>query len=372
MDGPWHSDPPFNWPTPRQELLLRAAVMPGEAGRVALTAWKQLAGCQRYEEIDFAASLVLPSVANNLQRSGLDDSWLPQLAGLTRYHWLHNACRQKQFALLLAELGRGGLAPLVAGPLALVAGGYWPKDVPRPIFAGELLLAASDASSAHEALSLRGWKYSSRVRPQVAGWCSETWRGPQGERLSLHYTLLPRRFPAVAKLDLLNESTAAQVNGVACRAVSAEHLLVQLCVRGHWPGRGNQQPLLWLLDAVRMVESQRLDWDRLLEIAFASHALVPVRETMRYLSQRLAAAVPVDWIVAASSRAVSAQEENLLARTVHRKHFRRPLAVLGDKLWNDYARAEQAAGRPATGLGRLQYAAWQLSRAWWRPRRSRR
>jgi hypothetical protein len=368
MDPPWQCDPPLNWPSSAEELLLRAAAVAGEPGRTALQAWREVTGRQRYEEVDFAATLLLPSVANNLQSSGLDDPWLRQLAGLTRYQWLQNASRLAQFSRVLAELGRAGLVPLLGGPLALVAGGYWPSHTPRPVFAGELLLAPADARRAHEKLAALGWQDAARVKPGVAGWCSECWRSPERETLSIHYALLPRRFPVIGRQDLDCESAAAHLNGVACRTVSAEHLLVQLCVRGHLPGRGRRQPLVWLLDAVRIVQSRRLDWDRLLEVATRGHAIVPLRETMRYLRERLAAPVPAGWMAAASRHEISAQERRLLAQHPHRRRFWRPLAALGDKLWHDYARAEEAAGRPATGLGRVQYAAWQLSRAW-QPRR---
>ena len=124
------------------------------------------------------------------------------MAGLLRYQWLHDVLQQQQFAIVLGQLTRSGIEPLVTGGLALLAGGYVPASVPRSLLSAELLMAPGEAPAVHAILADQGWTNVEAVPPTIPGWRSESWRGGHSWSLGLHYSLLPRRYPVVGHAEI--------------------------------------------------------------------------------------------------------------------------------------------------------------------------
>jgi len=348
------SIPPDSRLTASDELLLRAALAPGRAAAESLSAWKRACRYVRYDQIDFAATLILPSVYGNLVRYGLDDAWLPQLSALARQHWLQFAPRQRDLIAILTELSRAGVCPIVVGDFALLAGGYVEPTAARPTLTSELVVAPADGPRIRQCLAQLGWRDLARVPPSVAGWRSEVWRGPGNAALSVHYSLLPRPCGVIGFVELAERSDAAQVGGLACRVPAACDLLLQLAIRGcRAPDRARRQ-LVWIHDALRLLISSRaVDWSQLSSAAQAAHAETPLHEALQILQQRFADLLPADCLAGPGS---------FLARE-KRRPAASPLALIERKLWGEYARSERAAGRFPSAIGRLRYAAWQLRRA---------
>lgn len=70
------------WPSPLQEQVLRAALLPGEAGAAA---WGRLRPELDIDDLwDSEIYRMLPLVQRNLQGLGLDDPDLPRMRGLAR------------------------------------------------------------------------------------------------------------------------------------------------------------------------------------------------------------------------------------------------------------------------------------------------
>src|SRR5215469_14327441 len=75
------------WPTPLQELLLRAAVM---RGPVAVEAWGKWKHTVNIEAVDFGSHRMLPLLYRNLLRHGISDPLLARLKSAYRYYWYQN------------------------------------------------------------------------------------------------------------------------------------------------------------------------------------------------------------------------------------------------------------------------------------------
>ena len=58
------------WPTPEQELLLRAALLQGEA---SLKAWQEWKSTLDFDHIDPGSQRLVPLLYHNLQRQGVQD-----------------------------------------------------------------------------------------------------------------------------------------------------------------------------------------------------------------------------------------------------------------------------------------------------------
>ena len=123
------------WPSATQELLLRAALCDGPQAREAFTAWKKASGFAQYADVDPLSTNLLTRVYGNLARSGISDPWLPQLAGLHRYHWTKNAARQRTLLEVVEHFHSAGLEFVVCDSFALLIGGHFSDLGERPFLA---------------------------------------------------------------------------------------------------------------------------------------------------------------------------------------------------------------------------------------------
>ena len=106
------------WPTPPQELLLRAALLPAPQGTDAWHVWRQQADPAR---LDAGTTRLLPVVADNLRRQGVADAvWQPKLDGCYRFTRARNHFIFHQAGLLLDTLHTAGCETLLlkGAPLA--------------------------------------------------------------------------------------------------------------------------------------------------------------------------------------------------------------------------------------------------------------
>ncbi len=106
------------WPNPTQELLLRAALGDGPFALESFCEWKTAAGVRKYSDVDFLATYLLPGIYCNLNRAGLADSWLAQMAGLHRYHFAKNGARRRSLAELIRQFNEHSLPFVVTGGFA--------------------------------------------------------------------------------------------------------------------------------------------------------------------------------------------------------------------------------------------------------------
>ena len=75
------------WPTPDQELLLRAALLQREQ---ALESWNEWRRKVNIDVIDYGSHRMVPQLYRNLQRHGVKDPLMDRLKGVYRYYLYKN------------------------------------------------------------------------------------------------------------------------------------------------------------------------------------------------------------------------------------------------------------------------------------------
>ncbi|MDX1945392.1 MAG: nucleotidyltransferase family protein [Pirellulaceae bacterium] len=327
------------------ELLLRGALARGIASQAALADWKRARGFRYYDEIDFPATLLLPRIHAHLLRAKLADPWSPQLAKLTRYHWLHNTETLRHFVPLLDKLQQAGCRPLLVGGAALLAGAWLDDLQDRPRLDPQLLIPPAEAGVARRVFDALGW-HAARLAP-VAGWRNEFWRGSDGGSVLVRYDWLPRKFPFVGHAEVAAGGTTGELSGRAVLVPSATDLMEQCCVLASQRRPAAGYRLVQLVDAWRVLSRtpNGIDWDRLLEQAREHGSLQSVRESLHYFARNFSAPIPADWLRKIDQ--LAAPRRSLLA---------------GHGPWRTYFRAEQAANRQPRGMRALRYAFWRVTR----------
>ncbi|HVY55696.1 MAG TPA: nucleotidyltransferase family protein, partial [Thermodesulfobacteriota bacterium] len=144
------------WPTPSQELLLKACLMNGGAAAEAFQEWK---AASDVNTVDPGSYRLFPLLYRNLESGGVDDPLM------NIFRWVYERTRSNNGALyerlssLLSELdARGMPAILVKGTaLALL---YYPDYGLRPMMDADILVPTSRAREAMEIITALGWRSS--------------------------------------------------------------------------------------------------------------------------------------------------------------------------------------------------------------------
>src|SRR5262249_43059592 len=93
-----------------------------------------------------------------------------------------------------------------------------------------------------------------------------------------------------ADADLWAASAALVFEGIPTRALAPADQLLHVCVNGS--RRARRQNLLWIPDAVRLLEAGSIDWRRLIAQAARRRFALRARTMLGYLSRTFGARVP--------------------------------------------------------------------------------
>lgn len=337
-----------HWPTAEQELLLRAALRPGEAG---LGAWREAAATLDLERLDPASRALLPQVYVNLARVtdlGAGGTALKKSYIAT---WYRNLRLHERARPLLEAFQRAGIDAIVLKGLALVAR-YYREPGARPMADVDILVPPSTIGAAGELARALGWTPWHRVTPAFM-------RVKHGVALDdgaggvcdLHW----RAFDEAGDAGADDEFRAAAVDVAfrrsRLRILSPTDQLLHVC--GHAARWAPVPGIRWVADAVVILREGPIDWPRFVAQADRRRFLLRMREMLYYLRTAFGAGVPPAVLADLASRPVS-MLEHLEYRIRSREH--RVLGELPVYVFN-CLRTER---RPLLALPRYLQDAWGL------------
>ncbi len=274
-------------PTPLQILLLRAALLDGDA---AIDAWersKHVADDVR--RLDEATYRLLPQLYRNLLDHGVDDPLMKTLKGVYRHSWYCNQRLFHEAAGLLEQLHGAGIETIVLKGAALT-NLYYRDPGSRPMEDLDVLVRRADVDHAVGTLRAGGWSLV-RALPldaQMRTTHAACFDHPRGHEIDLHWSLL---WEPVPDEDYWKRTVPTTVGGVATRALEPVDQLIHICVHGiGWfpaPGR-------WIADAITVIRAtgRDLDWDRLADQAERWHVSARLETALHVLGETFDVPVP--------------------------------------------------------------------------------
>src|SRR5262245_35964200 len=146
--GPGHY-----WPSEGQEMLLRAALL---SGADAIDAWRVLRPGFDPDNVDRPSRRLLPLLAANLNRMGVDDPLVRRFEALRDETAARNRRRFDAGRRLLAALAEAGIATLMVKGAALIADKYRDLGL-RPMSDLDIVVPTAQATPAIRAVSRTGW-----------------------------------------------------------------------------------------------------------------------------------------------------------------------------------------------------------------------
>jgi hypothetical protein len=297
------------WPTPLQELLLKAALLTTDD---ALLAWKEWYGQDGLERMDNGSYRLLPLAYRNLERLGYQDPVLMKLKGVNRRAWCENHLVFRRMAPVLAEFHKAGIPTMLLKGAALTLLHYRDFGL-RPMQDLDVLVPDEQALDAVALLEAQGW--TRNTLPAVAlgkfflsfRHSADFTRQPQ-ERIDLHWHVLLQACYSGADRTFWDASVPVEFEGQPTRALCPTDQLLHACVHGvvwNWV-----PPLRWVADAFCILESSTIDWPRLLDIAVQFRVVPALRDALTYMVKSVDAPIPVEVLQKLQSLPVTPAEQH--------------------------------------------------------------
>ena len=278
------------WPSPDQELLLRAATLRGEP---ALAAWR--AWTSRHDliesHLDRGSFRLLPLVYKNLVAHGIDEPHLPRLKGIYRYWWCSNQDLLYQAAGLVEHLEATGIRTLVLKGAALSAVHYRDMGV-RPMADVDVLVPFEQAHAASASLARIGWR---PVKPCLEDEIRYRHSTPivsrAGKEFDLHWHSLREGMRVDSDDRFWQRSVPLPILHARSRCLGATDALLHAVVHGM---RWNEEPAIrWIADAMAILHSGHpIDWEALREEAQARRVQLRLARGLEYLRRAFDAPLP--------------------------------------------------------------------------------
>ncbi|HXJ82307.1 MAG TPA: nucleotidyltransferase family protein [Candidatus Methylomirabilis sp.] len=339
------------WPTEEQELLLKAALLPGQAG---LVAWRRVEETIDLQRLDAASQALLPLVYRNAATLHISG---PRL-GLLKSHylatWRHNAQLLHRVRRMVTALERDGVSAIVLKGLALSAQYYRDLGV-RPMADADVLVPAPMVERASAILCELGWEPWYRLSPgflrvkHAAGYGD-----PGGFRCDLHWRVFEEPGPSGADDEFRAAATSVLFEGAAFHILAPTDQLLHVC--GHAARWAPVPGIRWVADAIVILRGGAIDWNRLTEHTLRRRFVLRMRHMLYYIQRVMEVEIPPRILAGLAAQPVSILER-LEYRIRGREH--RLLGELPAYLFNCF-RGER---HPLLALPRYLQHAWDLESA---------
>ena len=276
-------------PSPRQQLLIRAAVLEGAA---AVDAWQQWKHGTDGHELDVGSERLLPLVHRNLLGLGVDELRLRDAYRATR------STNEQFFSAIRPVLQRmrgAGVRTMLLKGAALTVSVYRDRGV-RTMHDIDVLVPRADAATAVQVMVDSGWTTDLPLPPLDKPHLprhGQHFRDPSGVAVDLHWHLfLDSARAAEADAEMWQACVPVTLEEGRTAVPAAADLLFHVCVHGlRW---SNTSPIRWVTDALAILGHPGLaiDWRRFLHQGERRRLVVPLREAVSYLCDTFDAPVP--------------------------------------------------------------------------------
>jgi hypothetical protein len=346
----WRPASPGCWPDERERLLLGAIYWESKNARNAWDSWRREVVSR--DRITYGESRLLATAFRPLRRLGVDDQMLSLARGMYRRSWWENQLALYRASRAIGLLRAAQIEVMVLKGAALSLLHYGDLGA-RPMEDVDMLVEPRQLRPAIEALAPIGWHPAAR-EGMVAGplQYAKHLEDGEGHELDLHaYALMQ----SADDRDLWETRVPVDVMAVPTSAPGPAEQLLHVCVHGlRWDGTTTR----WAADAMAILRSSQIDWDRLVERTQARRLTVTVGHALKWLRESLFAEVPA-WVLQNLRAAARLRFE----RTFHQLYMRPPTrlawAVMSFDRYRRFALLAPGSEQPANFSAFLQ-SSWEI------------
>jgi Uncharacterised nucleotidyltransferase len=231
------------WPTPNQELLLRAALFDGAQAIPAWELWRQTV---HFDDIDYRSQQLLPLVFHNLTKLGVSGPLLERSKGYYRLTWYKNHLRFHHLAGLLHDLHQAGIPTLLLKGAAMAV--YYYRDPGlRPMEDFDLLVPWHQSDEAIEVA--QRWGFTSKFPIAAPHGCDMV--DSAGRQLDLHWFAFHSVRTRGIDDTLWESARACKLHHAATHVLQPTDHLLHLCTRALCAPGGS---ICWIADALWLLK----------------------------------------------------------------------------------------------------------------------
>jgi hypothetical protein len=288
------------WPSPQQELILQVALAPEQQARAA---WERLSSDLHLDSVVGETARLLPLLYDRLSTLRIAHRTVPVLKGFYRHTWYKNQLLMRSLHDALVLLDAAGIDTMILKGAALNELYYKSRGL-RPMVDVDLLVRRGVVYDALTALTNGGWavKNDGRVdralshdgsllRDVLRDQHGVSLISRHGDQCDLHWRVGDELALGEYEVDdMWDKARPLMLEGIASKALCAADTLLNVCVHGARWNEGSH--LRWLADAAAVVWSGEVDWDRVVEQAELRRCVLPMRESLTYLSDVLCVEIP--------------------------------------------------------------------------------
>ena len=302
------------WPTPGQELLLKACISNGDDAVNAFLEWKSTADTGA---VDPGSYRLFPLLYVNLKSMGIDDPLMNIFGWVYAKTASNNRTLFGRLSGLLSGLNKRGMPAILlkGSALALL---YYGDPGLRPMMDADLLVPTARVRDAIDIITGLGWRssvtplkgFSDKDLLSRLGWTpaergvqdytdeyfsvrhGQDFTNPAQFTIDLHWHLLHGFNRPDSAALFWKGARSISVEGVEALALDPADQLLHVCAHGvAW---NTIPPIRWVADAAAIVrkEGEGIDWERLASGAVRHGKALPVREALRYLDRYLDSPLP--------------------------------------------------------------------------------
>jgi hypothetical protein len=351
------------FPTPEQELLVRAALLTGSAG---LDAWQQWKSRVDFETLDEGSQRLLPLLYTNLHAHGIDDPLIGRLKGFYRLTWYKNQTLFHEIEAPLRAFHDAGIPTMLLKGAALTLRYYQDYGM-RPMRDFDVAVPEQDVSLALSLLQKLGWRHlknkTGASLELVLAASHATGFSNNKSQLDLH-SRIGFNFWHYELPNAWKDSIPVQWNGIETLAMHPAEMLIHICVHGlAW---NPVPPLRWIADTAVLLRAEpTLDWARVSARAQEAHLTLPLYTAIHYLTTVLDLDIPTSVLLELEGAPTTQIERFRMKYALQPGGV--PSRVL--RLYDQYTNVRRRQNTPPSLYGFLRYLqqVWGVEHVWQTP-----
>lgn len=298
-------------PTPLQELLLKAALLPAKEAIPAWEGWKASADI---DKLDAGSYRLLPLLYRNLHGLGVHDPVLLKFKGVYRHTWSKNHFLSQRMVPLLKAFHLASIETLILKGAALILLYYSDYGL-RPMSDFDVLVRREDLRTAIAVLDRLDWtpesewpkehipfkKVLDRFSGRPAFELSEVllpfhhaigFENTDGGYIDLHWHISHECLTPHSTDDFWKRAMPTQMNRIPVQVLNPTDQLLHICLHGsRW---NHLPPVHWVADAMTILNTKELeiDWNHLSAQVEKHRLILPLADALFYLRETFDAPIP--------------------------------------------------------------------------------
>src|SRR5581483_1440648 len=350
------------WPTREQELLLRAALL---RGKDAISAWEEWKIATDIEEADPGSERLFPLLHRNLITHEIRDPLVDKLKAFYLRTWRRNQLLFYKTATLLQLFHKAGIQTMILKGVALTALYYRDYGL-RPMGDVDNLVRMDSALEAIGLLRKLGWTPNSEL-PENLIYVSHAIAFKNGSEraVDLHWHVLHESRRSDEDDNFWEGAVSISFNNVSTYALNPVDQLLHVCAHGvKW---NDIPPFHWVADAMTIMNSTQIDWERLVSQLQNHRLVLPIRDALDYLRNELGAYIP-QFARRTIENIRTSRTERVEYKYRVQRYVQKPLGYL-PIIWFDYSRSADNKSLPFKILGFVRYLQlyWNAKYLWQLP-----